>query len=219
MFEEAAHSLCAQKFYQVNDWQLIAVTDAAGCPRPLWQQVERIAVSSYKPTALLLRAKNLSAEEYFLLAQQALPLCQKHHISLIVHTHWQSARRLGLKNLHLPLKLLAAMPVNERKSFSISSSVHSVAEARQALQLGAETLLAGHIYATDCKAKLPPRGLHFLRDICQTAATYNAQHTLNSKPPAAVYAIGGIKFDAAQWQALKAAGASGACIMSGYMHI
>lgn len=219
MFEEAARSLCAQKYYQADCFPLIAVTDAAGCPRPLLQQLERIALSGYKPTALLLRAKNLTPEEYFLLAKQMLSICQKQQIKLIVHTHRQIARRLGIKNLHLPIQPLAAMPETDRKFFSISTSVHSAQEVRQALSLGAHILLAGHIYATGCKPKLPPRGLHFLRNICQTVLEHNAQQALQNKPPVKIYAIGGIKFDCTQWQELQAAGADGACIMSGYMQI
>lgn len=219
MFEEAAHSSCLNKYYQTNCLPLAAVTDADSCPRPLTEQLERIAAGAFKPAALLLRAKNLSPQEYFLLAEKMLPLCQKQQIKLILHTHWQCAHKLEIKNLHLPLNLLAAMPAKQRRLFTISTSVHSVAEAQQALNLGAKFLLAGHIYATGCKANLPPRGLNFLRAVCQTAAKHNAQQNLRGQNSAVVYAIGGIKFDGAQWQELQAAGAAGACIMSAYMQI
>ena len=67
MFEEGKNSNCLQHFYdgQSNPAQvvepkafwLIAVTDAARCPRSLVEQVERIAECAYKPQQLLLRAK------------------------------------------------------------------------------------------------------------------------------------------------------------------
>ena len=67
-------------------------------------------------------------------------------------------------------------------------------------------LTAGHIYVTDCKKGLAPRGLGFLKDVCSTVNV-------------PVYAIGGIKFDEKQWEELKQNGASGGCIMSGMMEL
>ena len=67
-------------------------------------------------------------------------------------------------------------------------------------------MTAGHIYVTDCKKGLAPRGLGFLKDVCSTVNV-------------PVYAIGGIKFDKKQWEELKQKGASGGCIMSGMMEL
>ena len=86
----------------------------------------------------------------------------------------------------------------------LGCSVHSVQEAREAETLGADYLIAGHIYATDCKKGLPPRGLDFLEEICRSV----------SLP---VYAIGGIRPDQEQIEKTLAAGARGLCVMSGAM--
>ena len=51
----------------------------------------------------------------------------------------------------------------------IGTSVHSVEEAIEAQNLGATYISAGHIFATDCKKGVPPRGLDFLKKVCQTA--------------------------------------------------
>ena len=69
-------------------------------------------------------------------------------------------------------------------------SIHSVEEAKEAEQLGASYLTAGHIYATDCKRGLPPRGLGFLKEVCREVSI-------------PVYGIGGIKFDEEQWNDMK----------------
>ena len=53
---------------------------------------------------------------------------------------------------------------------TIGVSVHAANEALEAQSLGATYLTAGHIYATDCKKGLPPRGTAFLREICQTVS-------------------------------------------------
>ena len=124
-----------------------------------------------------------------------------------MHSDWQLARKLGIQNLHLPLALLRQMPACERTHFTwLSTSVHSVGEAQEAQALGATVLIAGHIYTTQCKAGLAPRGLSFLQAVCSAI----------SLP---VYAIGGIGFDAAQHAELKANGARGACVMSAYMRL
>jgi len=65
--------------------------------------------------------------------------------------------------------------------------------------LGADYLLAGHIFATSCKQGLPGRGLDFLSAVC--AAT--------SLP---VYAI-----TPANIGQIKKTGAAGACLMSSLM--
>ena len=241
MFEEGKNSNCLQHFYdgpcclaqavEPKGFRLIAVTDAASCPRSLVEQVERIAECAYKPQQLLLRAKELTPEDYAKLAREVLPLCQKYGMELIIHTHWQIALELGLKRAHLPLPKLSQMPLEARRSLLISSSVHSVAEARKALLEGAQALVAGHIYATHCKAGVPPRGLSFLHQVHEFAVKHttprqsqakeraHAQDSIICQNSLPVYAIGGIGFDPRQWQELARSGAQGACIMSAYMKI
>ena len=212
MFEEGKNSSCLRSFYEGTDtatelksFKLIAVTDANTCPRSLPEQVKRIALCVHKPQQLILRAKELDSKAYAELAQKVLTICQKHGIELIIHSHWQLALELGVKRVHLPLSLLAQTPLEARQRLFISSSVHSVAEAQKALEQGAKALIAGHIYTTSCKAGVPPRGLDFLRGIGAFRVP--------------LYAIGGIGFDARQWQELVQSGAQGACIMSAYMKI
>ena len=241
MFEEGKNSDCLQHFYdrqsgriqavELKGFRLIAVTDAPSCPRSLVEQVERIAECAYKPQQLLLRAKELTPEDYAKLAREVLPLCQSYGIELIIHTHWQIALELGIQRVHLPLPKLFLLPVAARRSLVISSSVHSVAEARKALLEGAQALVAGHIYATHCKAGVPPRGLSFLHQVHEFAVKHtmpsqsqakeraHAQDSIICQNTLPVYAIGGIGFDPRQWQELARSGAQGACIMSAYMKV
>ena len=79
-------------------------------------------------------------------------------------------------------------------------------DARKAQRLGATYITAGHIYTTDCKKGLPPRGTDFLQDVCRAVNI-------------PVYAIGGIKPDKTQLAEIQECGASGGCIMSGMMKI
>ncbi|WP_455958797.1 thiamine phosphate synthase, partial [Anaerotignum lactatifermentans] len=80
------------------------------------------------------------------------------------------------------------------------------AEAEEAEKLGATYITAGHIYATDCKKGLPPRGLTFLEEVCRRVSI-------------PVYAIGGIKINEKQLREVIDCGAKGGCIMSGMMQL
>ena len=192
----------------MSELPLIAVTDSATCLRPLAEQIERLAkLTELRPQAVILRAKALDKAAYRTLALQAQQSCEAAGIPLILHSDWQLARKLGISMLHLPLALLRQISEYERAYFTwLSTSVHSVGEAQEAQALGATVLIAGHIYTTQCKAGLAPRGLGFLRTVCSTV----------SLP---VYAIGGIGFDASQHAELQANGARGACVMSAYMRL
>lgn len=192
----------------MSELPLIAVTDSASCPRPLAEQIERLTkLTELRPQAVILRAKSLDKAAYRTLALQAQQSCEAAGIALILHSDWQLARKLGIQNLHLPLALLRQLPTCERTHFTwLSTSVHSIGEAQEAQALGATVLIAGHIYTTQCKAGLAPRGLGFLRAVCSTV----------SLP---VYAIGGIFFNATQHAELLANGARGACVMSAYMRL
>ena len=192
----------------MSELPLIAVTDRATCPRPLPEQIERLAkLTELRPQAVILRAKALDKAAYRTLALQAQQSCEAAGIPLILHSDWQLARELGISMLHLPLALLRQISEYERAYFTwLSTSVHSVGEAKEAQALGATVLIAGHIYTTQCKAGLAPRGLGFLQNVCSAV----------SLP---VYAIGGIGFDAEQHAELQTNGARGACVMSAYMKL
>ena len=192
----------------MSELPLIAVTDSASCPRPLAEQIERLAkLTKLRPQAVILRAKALDKAAYRTLALQAQQSCKVTGIPLILHSDWQLAHYLGISKLHLPLALLRQMPACKRTHFTwLSTSVHSVGEAQEAQALGATVLIAGHIYTTQCKAGLAPRGLGFLQNVCSAV----------NLP---VYAIGGISFDASQHAELQANGARGACVMSAYMRL
>lgn len=84
------------------------------------------------------------------------------------------------------------------------ASCHSVEDALCAYKLGCDYITAGHVYITDCKKGLAPRGIDFLKKMCDSV-------------PIPVYGIGGIDLESDKIDEVKQAGAKGACIMSGYM--
>lgn len=188
-----------------QDFKIIAVSNRKLCERPFTEQIKRVC--QIKPEAIILREKDLSEEEYKILAERIMEICTQYQVTCILHTFWKTAAKLGCTSIHLPVAELRKLPEEEKKQFKeIGTSVHSVEEAEEAVNLGATYLTAGHIYATNCKKGVPPRGLGFLKEVC-------------SKVKLPVYAIGGIRFDQEQWEELKQAGAKGGCIMSGMMNL
>lgn len=165
------------------------------------EKVETAAKSGVK--AVILREKDMSPEDYRELAQEVMGICEKHGTACILHSFTDIALSLGAENIHLPMHILRELPEEKKRSFRlIGASCHSVEEAIEAESLGAGYIIAGHIFATDCKKGLPPRGLDFLRAVCNSV-----------KIP--VYAIGGISDR--NIASVTEAGAAGACMMSGFM--
>ena len=188
-----------------QDFKIIAVSNRKLCNCPFLEQIERVC--KIHPEAVILREKDLTEEEYGTLAKEVMNICSRYQVSCILHNFWKTALELGCTSVHLPLPELRKLPEGVKEQFQrIGTSVHSVEDAKEAERLGVSYMTAGHIYVTDCKKGLAPRGLGFLKDVCSTVNV-------------PVYAIGGIKFDEKQWEELKQNGASGGCIMSGMMEL
>ncbi len=180
---------------------LICVSNRALCEEDFLLRIEKLAAA--RPAAIILREKDLSAAAYRELAASVLRICREQGTPCILHGFAAVAASLGCPALHLPLAQLRTLSAAEKAQFSmLGASCHSLEEAQEAERLGCSYVTAGHIFATDCKRGLPGRGLNFLSQVCAGV----------SLP---VYAIGGIS--AENIAAVRAAGAAGACVMSGAM--
>lgn len=180
---------------------IICVTDRHLCREDIVERVRGLAAAG--PRAVILREKDLTPEEYRSLAEQAISACAEFGVPCILHGFAAVARELGAPALHLPLPALRQLSAAERAAFTVlGASCHSAEDAKEAEALGCTYLTAGHVFATGCKQGLPGRGLGFLAEVCRSV-----------KIP--VYAIGGISPE--KIAAVRAAGAKGACVMSGAM--
>ena len=166
------------------------------------KQIEKLAAA--KPFGIVLREKDLPVQEYSELARKVRDICRSAGASLIVHSHPEVARELGVPALHMPLDALGKMSSEERKEFEVlGASCHSVEDVLRAKALGCDYVTAGHVYATDCKPGLPPRGADFLAEVCGPAA------------PMPVFALGGLT--PARAPEVRRAGAAGFAMMSSAM--
>lgn len=185
--------------------KILCVTSRMLCREEFLLQIERIAVGG--AAGILLREKDLETDAYKKLAEQVIPICQMHHVPCILHGNFQIAEeiaeKLEVNALHLPLPALRVLSRKQREQFPVlGTSCHSVEDAKEAQELGCTYLIAGHIFATNCKKGLKPRGLSFLRTVCRSVNI-------------PVWAIGGIAPD--NIRAVLDAGAEGGCVMSGLM--
>lgn len=194
----------------------VCVTNRKLCREDFLERLRQIADSG-QADAIVLREKDLSEEEYYRLAEQVMRLCDTYSVPCILHSFYRVAVGLGCRRIHLPyavLEQLKSQPDKDSKvkwgdmqkdSFdTIGTSVHSVEQAEQAIRFGVGYVIAGHIFDTDCKKGLPGRGLPFVQDV---------SHAVPAGIP--VFGIGGI--NAQNAPAVVEAGASGVCIMSGFM--
>lgn len=171
--------------------EIICVTNRKLCKTDFLTRIEEICRNH--PKAVILREKDLSEEDYLKLASEVSSICERYDVLFIAHSFPAAATTA----LHMPLAFF-------RKSDNIicGTSVHSIDDAIKAESLGADYVIAGHVFDTDCKKGLPGRGLGFIKEISD-----------NISIP--VYAIGGIDPD--RFKSVIEAGAKGAAIMSGLM--
>ena len=182
--------------------KLIVITDRHLCSGDFPAQIRKVV--SLHPPALVLREKDLSDEAYLLLARQVRPICREGNVPLFIHGKIEIARELGCSNIHIPLPALSELGARPEDFSCVSTTSHSMEDMKKAVALGADRILLGTIFETECKKGLRGRGLSFVREICAVC-------------PVPVFAIGGIK--ESNLDAVMEAGAAGGCMMSGYMKL
>ena len=148
---------------------------------------------------VILREKDLTEKEYTELAKKIKKICTETGTKFCINKFQNTAKEIGCDAIQLSYTDFLALP---EKFCTTGVSVHSVEEAVNAEKHCADFLIAGHIFATDCKKGVPPRGIEFLTDVIS-----------NVEIP--VYAIGGINDE--NMQSALDCGAAGVCIMSGFM--
>lgn len=179
---------------------ITVITNRKLCDGDFLERIRLIA--KCKPSRIILREKDLSEQDYEALAQSCKAVCEKYGVEFSIHLFADVARRLHIKNIHIPLFVLKQNPGLTQEFKTVGVSVHSAEEAVFAQECGVSYIIAGHIFETDCKKGLPPRGTDFLSEICRSV----------SLP---VFAIGGITPE--KMKELYACGAAGGCVMSGMM--
>ena len=169
----------------------------------------KIILENFEIVALTLREKDLYKNEYLKLVEKIYPICQKYRIDLILHQNYDLNldEKYNIKGLHLSYNTFKSLNKNIREELikkykKIGVSIHSVDEAKEIENLGATYIVAGHIFKTDCKKDLEPRGLKFIQEL-----------SLILTIP--IFAIGGINQENSHL--VINSGVFGVCMMSSLM--
>lgn len=169
----------------------------------------KIILENFEIVALTLREKDLYKNEYLKLVEKIYPICQKYRIDLILHQNYDLRldNKYNIKGLHLSYNTFKSLNKNIREELikkykKIGVSIHSLDEAKEVENLGANYVVAGHIFKTDCKKGLEPRGLKFVEN-------------LSSILTIPIFAIGGINQENSHL--VINSGAFGVCMMSSLM--
>ena len=169
----------------------------------------KIILKNFDIVALTLREKDLNKNEYLKLIEKVYPICQKYKINLILHQNYDLNLddKYKIDGIHLSYSIFKSLNQNIKaelikKYKRIGVSIHSLEEAKDVESLGASYVIAGHIFKTDCKKSLEPRGLKFIEDLSSTLTI-------------PIFAIGGI--DEKKSLSVINSGAFSVCMMSNLM--
>lgn len=160
-------------------------------------------IVSCRPDGVILREKDLTPQQYAVLGASVMDICRKGNVMCILHSFYDAAAELSAPYIHMPMPLLRRMSDKEKACFRIiGASCHSAEEAEEAQALGCSYITAGHVFETECKKGVAPRGLAFLEEVCR-------------RVDVPVLGIGGITEK--NIRNVREVGAAGACIRSGFM--
>ena len=155
-------------------------------------------------TLVQYRAKTASSAEMYAEALQLKALCDSFNVPLIINDRLDIAMAVGAAGVHLGQDDLPCAAARKLlgEDYIIGVSAHNPAEAKAALQSGANYLGCGAVFGTATKADVKKLGTEGLAAICKAKGL-------------PVVGIGGVTAD--NYREVRAAGADGAAIVSGIL--
>jgi thiamine-phosphate pyrophosphorylase len=154
-------------------------------------------------TLVQLRDKNLSPDEFYREAEQAMLVARHHGIKIIINDRVDIALAVGADGVHLGQDDLPVEAARHLvgENVILGYSTHNLAQAQQAARLPIDYLAIGPVFPTSTKdSSNPVVGLTGLSAVRQAV------------PEIPMVAIGGI--DAANRESVIAAGADAVAIIS-----
>lgn len=155
-------------------------------------------------TLVQYRAKTASSADMYAEALQLKALCDSFNVPLIINDRLDIAMAVGAAGVHLGQDDLPCAAARKLlgEDYLIGVSAHNPAEAKAALQSGADYLGCGAVFGTATKADVKKLGTEGLAAICKDKGL-------------PVVGIGGVTAD--NYREVRAAGADGAAIVSGIL--
>ena len=182
------------------DKKIIAISDRQAVKGDFLDFLARLGRA--KVDALILREKDMRENDYYDLAKEVLKICKKHKLVCFLHNFDKVALKLNHRYFHCPLDILRAEPRLVKYFHLIGTSVHSFDECDEAMNFGCNYAIFGHIFKTDSKPALEPRGIEMLDKLCNQSLI-------------PIYAVGGI--NAENIALFKDVFVAGVCMKSALM--
>ena len=146
---------------------LYAVTDRSWTGKQnLYEQVESALKGGV--TCVQLREKDLDEESFLKEAIEICRLCKSYGVPFFINDNVEIAIKCHADGIHVGQEDMEASKVRERvgEEMMIGVSVHSVAEAIEAVKNGADCLGVGSMFSTSTKKDVDLLPKETLRDIC-----------------------------------------------------
>lgn len=200
---------------------IVGITNRGLCT-DFYEQIKKIAKSNLN--FLIIREKDLNNQELLELSLKVKEGLKDTNIKIIINSNIDIAKRIDADGIQLSFKdfvdnndkLYTKNRINSTKVVDnfkdagnkykvykmIGVSIHSYDEGLQAYKLGADYVIYGHVFQTECKKNLTPRGIDEIK-------------ALSLKINIPIIGLGGI--DENNFKEVIDAGAKGIAIMSSLM--
>jgi len=157
----------------------------------IYEIIEKCAAKG--ADGIILREKDLDYNSLKKMAERIKNITDKYNIPLIVNGNIDVAKDVNAYGFHTGIegirKMYSANQVTSKhiekedfqsayvafktseyysKQLVLGVSVHSTEEAVEAEKLGADYLVAGHVFETGCKPGLKGRGIDFIQKVCES---------------------------------------------------
>lgn len=157
----------------------------------IYDVIEKCAANG--ADGVILREKDLSYDCLKKMAEGIKNITDKYNIPLIINGNIDVAKNVNAYGFHTGVDGLRRMsPMSQfiskheekeglecifadfrRREYDsqklvLGVSVHSSDEAIEAEKLGANYIIAGHIFETECKPGLKARGIEFIQKVCES---------------------------------------------------
>ncbi len=146
---------------------LYAVTDRAWVGKQsLYEQIESALKGG--ATCVQLREKNLNDEEFLKEAMEISVLCKQYGVPFFINDNVEIAVKCHADGIHVGQEDMEVTQVRQRvgADMIIGVSVHSVKEALEAVENGADCLGVGAMFSTSTKTDADVLSKETLRNIC-----------------------------------------------------
>lgn len=200
---------------------IVGITNRNLCT-DFYEQIKRISKS--KLNYLIIREKDLGDKELLELVLKIKEEMKDANVKIIINSNINVARKSNADGVQLSFKdfinvsnkLCTKNNINSKETVDnfefkgnkykvhkiVGVSIHSYEEGIQAYELGADYVIYGHVFPTDCKKNIPPRGVDEIKE-------------LSKKIAIPIMGLGGINEE--NFKEVLNAGAKGIAIMSSLM--